>query len=397
MGTSRSTLSPTTLSVAAARRFVLRTQHLDTPFPNVDTALAYLGYIQIDPLNICGRMHDLILRNRVTNYREGDLMRHVHGGDQIDTAIEPAPKDARSRYRAAEERTAFEHHLPDTNVLVVFPLEAWPHLRAAMRARTRRISAWSGRLTPTERRLAPELLAEIGRRGPMSSQDFADDRRARRTVWGKSSLVKSVLQKLFFHGELLIAARVQNRRTYDLPEKVIPAAIRQQPDASEAETARWLALLKLRQRRLALLKRAELPLVEDAVQPVAIEGCPMTYCLAEDLSQVAAAAADMPAGDGGLHLTPRLLAPLDPMIYDRRLTAALWNFDYTWEAYTPAAKRVRGHYALPVLDGLELAGHVEPKADRAHRKLLVASRSVRRGTRVAPALDELAAWLGLRR
>ena len=42
-----------------------------------------------------------------------------------------------------------------------------------------------------------------------------------------------------------------------------------------------------------------------------------------------------------------LLAPLDPLIYDRRLTSALWNFEYTWEVYTPPAKRKRGYYALP--------------------------------------------------
>ena len=98
-----------------------------------------------------------------------------------------------------------------------------------------------------------------------------------------------------------------------------------------------------------------------------------------------------------LSASPALLAPLDPLIYDRRVTAALWNFDYTWEVYTPEHKRQRGYYALPVLAGTELVGHVDSKADRAKKKLRVVSRSVRRGHRVAPAIDELARWLGLRR
>jgi uncharacterized protein YcaQ len=92
-----------------------------------------------------------------------------------------------------------------------------------------------------------------------------------------------------------------------------------------------------------------------------------------------------------------LLAPLDPLIYDRRLTAALWNFDYTWEAYTPPLKRVRGHYALPVLVDTEIVGHVNPKAERSQGKLVVVSRAIRRGHTVAPALQDLARWLGLRR
>ena len=93
---------------------------------------------------------------------------------------------------------------------------------------------------------------------------------------------------------------------------------------------------------------------------------------------------------------PRLLAPLDPLIYDRRLTRRLWNFDYTWEVYTPPARRVRGYYALPVLAGLELVGHVDPKADRENRKLKVVNRSIRRGHRTAAAVSELALFLGLR-
>ena len=58
---------------------------------------------------------------------------------------------------------------------------------------------------------------------------------------------------------------------------------------------------------------------------------------------------------------------------------------------------MRGHYALPVLVDTEIVGHVNPKADRIQRKLLVPSRRIRRGHTVAPALRELARWLGLQR
>ena len=65
-------------------------------------------------------MHDLILRNRVAGYREGDLTRHLHGG-----AADFIPQPAATR-------TAFEHHVPGTGILVAFPLDAWPHLLGAM-------------------------------------------------------------------------------------------------------------------------------------------------------------------------------------------------------------------------------------------------------------------------
>lgn len=352
---------------------------LDAPFASIDAALRHHGYIQIDPINITGRMHDLILRNRITGYREGDLMRHLHG-----------PEGAAL---TAETRTSFEHHVPETGILVAFPLEAWPHLIAAMRARTNRRGAWSGKLSPREKDLAARLLAEIASRGPLHSGHFDDPRKARR-VWGAATLPKATLQKLFFHGRLLITRRESNRRVYDLPERVLPAKWLATAEAAAEDTARWLALLKLRQRRLVILKKEELRRVGDAVRPVTIEGCPLLHCLNEDVPLLEAMVE--PGTDDSPH-DLRLLAPLDPLVYDRRVTSALWGFDYTWEVYTPAAKRVRGYYALPVLAGTELVGHVDPKADREERKLIVISRSIRRGYKVAPAVKEFAHWLGLKR
>ncbi|MEZ5414026.1 MAG: crosslink repair DNA glycosylase YcaQ family protein [Opitutaceae bacterium] len=362
---------PLAVRPATARRFMLHALLLNRPAPDIGTALAHHGFVQIDPINVCGRMHDLILRNRVQGYREGDLMRHVHGEE-----TEPLP---------AEQRVAFEHHQPATGNLVVFEPAAWPHLLATMRARTRISSAWSGRLTKAERALVPRIMAAIAERGALASDAFSDVGQSRQ-IWGQATLPKATMQKLFFHGELLIARRKGSRRFYDLPERVLPAAILKLPKPQPKETARWEAHLKLRQRRLALLKRAELAAIEDLVQPVQIEGGPLLYCLRTDVPLFDAPVPAVP---------PRLIAPLDPLIYDRRVTQSVWNYDYTWEVYTPPAKRVRGYYALPVLSNHELVGHVDPKADRPKRKLTVVSRSVRRGHATAGAVRELAQFLGL--
>lgn len=362
-----------TVTPENARRFMRRTLLLDQPVPDVATALAHHGYVQIDPINVCGRMHDLILRNRVAGYREGDLMRHVHGNGA------PLPPAA---------RTAFEHHLPSTHILVVFGLEAWPHLLAAMQARTRRSSAWSGRLTPREKELVPRILDALATHGPRGSDVIADDRRGRH-VWGSATLVKSTMQKLFFHGRLLIAGRDGNRRLYDLPERVLPATVLQQPGAKPADTARWETLLKLRQRRLVQLKRTELPHVEDLVQPVRVADGPLLHCLRDDVALF-----DQPSPPKAK--SPLLLAPLDPLIYDRRVTQRVWDFDYTWEVYTPPAKRTRGYYALPVLAGTALVGHVDPKANRPARRLEIVSRKIKRGHATTPAVRDLARFLGLK-
>ncbi len=363
------------ISPLQARRFLRRTHLIDSRAPDVGAALAHHGYIQIDPINVCGRMHDHILRNRVAGYSEGGLMGHLHG-------------DGADGWLPAERRTAFEHHLPSTGILVAFPLGAWPHLQSAMRARARRASAWSGRLTPRERELAARIIERFAGAGALGPESFADDRKGRR-VWGAASLAKATLQKLFFHGRLLIVGRQNNRRLYDLPERVLPREVLALQAAPEEEAARWLALSRLRQHRLVALKRSEFPLVEDLAQPVSVDGCPALYCLVSDLPLLEAPGGEA-AGEDTL-----LLAPLDPMIYNRRVTRHVWDFDYTWEAYVPAKRRKRGHYALPVLSGTQMVGHVDLKADRALGRLGVVSRRVRRGHATASAIRGLARFLGL--
>jgi uncharacterized protein YcaQ len=355
---------------------------LDQPVSDLGLALDHHGYVQIDPINVCGRMHDLILRHRVTGYREGDLMRYLHGeGDPLSPA----------------QRRAFEHHVPNTNILVAFPLDAWPHLQAAMHQRSRARGPWSGKLTPRERALSEHILSEIAARGPLSSETFNDNRQARR-VWGSATLAKSTLQKLFFHGRVLISRRVAQRRFYDLPERVLPREVLKAPVPAASDTVRWLALLKLRQRRLVALKREEAAAVADQIQPLTVlddAGAalhPTLFCLIDDIPALDEVETDTtPLPESVL-----LLAPLDPLIYDRRVTSQLWDFDYTWEAYTPSHKRVRGYYALPILSGLELVGHVDAKADRQARKLIIVSRQLQRGHRAADATRQLARWLGLK-
>ena len=475
-------MPPLRISPATARRFLRRALLLDAPAPDVATALEHHGYIQIDPLNVCGRMHDLILRNRVAAYREGDLLNHIHSA----------------------ARPGFEHYLPHAGILVAFPAAAWPYVAPfAWRGGAgtnpgRRAGRDGAKLSPNHERLAQHILTEIATRGPLTSDDIEHEGRSV-TGWGSPGrLVKNLLEVLFVHGRVLITARRNFRRVYDLPERVLPPAMLNAPTKSAEEIARWTALLRLRQRRLAALKRGEYVLVADLVQQVLIDGVktPPLYVLRSDLALLLSLAhwTDDPAQRVGLtvpvsrassgnhggspgtvptcqtearasielcsssdHSTinsfagqsPRrrpaddpwaastrqqgtpgwplcpgagrrtnpgcpvgrnrepatvqlstpvaLLAPLDPLIYDRRVTAALWNFDYTWEVYTPEHKRQRGYYALPVLAGMEIVGHVDPKADRAAKKLRIISRSVKRGHRVAPAVDELARWLGLRR
>jgi uncharacterized protein len=368
---------PLHVTAAHARRFHRRAVLLDGHVADVQSALLHHGYVQIDPINVCGRMHDLILRNRVTSYCEGDLMRHLHGHPETLTS---------------EKRLAFEHFIPSPGVLAAFPIQSWRFLRRSMEQRSQREGAWSGKLTTEEKTLSKTILREIAHRGPLSSEDF-DDKRKAKAVWGAATLVKSTMQKLFFHGELLIAQRAQGqRRVYDLTERVLPSSVRQESMVSESEGKRWEIQLRLRQRRLITLKRGEIDHVRDLVSPVVVDNETTLHCLRDDLSLF-----DDTRLQSHIDTPSLLLAPLDPLVYDRKVTSALWGFDYIWEVYTPPAKRTRGYYALPVLAGTDLVGHVDPKADREKQKLRVINRAVQRGHTVTHAVKQLAEFLGLKR
>ena len=376
--------TPIRTNAAAARRFLVAAHFPDPPHATTDDAIAHHGYVQMDPLNVCGRMHDLILRNRVDCYAENGLLAHLHD-------VKP------------KRRVAFEQYLPGRGILAAFPVEAWPHLLAGGLGRRERRGSYAGKLSRAEDELAARIISEITMRGPLSSDDIEHDARAA-TAWGtRARMVKTVLEKLFVHGRVLISRRENFRRVYDLPERVLPADVIEAPVPTADATRRWLVGLRLRQHRLATIRKSELAWVEDIAQPVLIEGVPPSlYCLRTDAPLFEAPRAGGPDGEAGSgsHGTaqsePLLLAPLDPMIYNRKLTLALWNFDYTWEVYTPAAKRRRGYYALPVLAGHEIIGHVDPKADRARGKLVVVSRRVSRGHRTGGAVRKLARFLGLK-
>lgn len=360
-----------------ARRFVLRKAGLAEPVASVGASLERMGYVQMDPLNVCGRMHDLILRNRVAGYRENDLLRYLYPDGTA------APGD----------RRAFEHYLPEGGVIVALPLDAWPYLLERQYARRSLPGFYSGQLSAPEEQLARRILAELAERGPLTSDQIEHDARAS-TAWGsRARMAKTVLEKLFVHGRVLISRRENFRRVYDLPERVLPGEVLAKPQPAPEDTRRWHLELRLRQRRLVRFTKIELPHIEHRVTAVRIDRLSPVYCLREDAADLEAAADERPASPAA---PPKLLAPLDPLIYDRQLTRRLWDFDYTWEVYTPAAKRKRGYYALPVLAGAEIVGHVDPKADRKARKLRIVSRRVRRGCAVSDAVRALAHFLGCR-
>jgi hypothetical protein len=103
--------------------------------------------------------------------------------------------------------------------------------------------------------------------------------------------------------------------------------------------------------------------------------------LAQAGREVAASTAgsDAMLGPGEARLGCSFLAPLDPLMWDRGALGPLYDFEYRWEVYTPAAKRRWGYYVLPILFGDRLVGRIEPRIDRKAKSVRILSLTWERG------------------
>jgi uncharacterized protein YcaQ len=100
---------------------------------------------------------------------------------------------------------------------------------------------------------------------------------------------------------------------------------------------------------------------------VAVDGQKRTrYIIADEAPLL-----DLTADPGSIDAAVSFLAPLDPLVWDRRMLRELFSFDYLWEVYVPEAKRKWGYYVLPMLYGDRFVGRIEPRLDRKTKTLAI--------------------------
>jgi uncharacterized protein YcaQ len=377
----------TTLTREAARAVLLAAQGLDRPPARRATkaalrsAIRRMGALQIDTIHIVARSPYLVLWSRVGDY------------------------PARWLEELLAEGAIFEYW---SHAACFLPVEDYALYRRLMLDAAKGWKSSPGWIAAHPETVGP-LLARIREHGAVRAADF-ERTDGQKGTWWNWKPEKLALEHLHGAGELMIAARQNFHRVYDLRERVLPDW--RDDDAPPLdEVRRTLALRAVRALGVAPArwvpdyfrtpKTGAEPLLdrlagEGLLGRVRVEGVPGPAYVHPDNARLVREAA---AG----RLAPSrttLLSPFDPVVWDRERALSLFGFDYRIECYTPEPKRRYGYFTLPILHRDRLVGRLDPKAHRAEGVFEVKSLHLEPGVKpdddltaeLAATLRAVAAW-----
>jgi len=337
-----------------ARRIWLAAQRLDMSAPfgegaqAVADAVAHLGYVQIDTINVIERSHHHILFTRIPAYRRADL-----------------------RQAQSADKTVFEYW---THALSYVPSKDFRFFLPQMKQHRRDGHKWYASVKPADTRKVMRLL----RAGPLTIRDIDDDVLTEKEhLWQSRKPSKRALQLAFYNGTATISERNGMLKTYELTARHFGWDKPPKP-ASAAEGTAYLLDRALRAQGLVSLdsvchldapsKPAIRKLIARRVRrgelvPLALEGAGKVehWVTPEALDSRGEAAIDL------VHI----LSPFDPLIIQRKRTHLIFDYEHRFEAYVPKEKRKFGYFALPVLVGEEIVAALDLKTDRQNKKLLM--------------------------
>jgi uncharacterized protein len=315
------------LTLAKLRRYAIaRSLFAPTSLPQ---ALQNFGFVQADPMRAPARAQDLILRHRVIDYRAGQLER-----DYRSLAIE---EDFFVNYGFV---TAQIHQL-------MHPRQPIKILTKASQEQALQVHAY----VREQGEVHPKAVDAHFRFGAMT-HGFGGESRASTVL----------LNRMHYQGQLRVAERQRGIRVYAARDAA--TALRQTATERErmdrlvdlivslyaplpaASLAQLIAMLRFAAPQWKDDRKRALGEAKARLGHGHVAGVDWYWPTNEDPLSTA----------WNLDHQVRLLAPFDPIVWDRRRFELFWGWAYRFEAYVPAPKRVLGHYALPLLWRDEVIG-----------------------------------------
>jgi uncharacterized protein YcaQ len=362
---------PLRMSKDAARRFVLGKQGLwpgrrfAGPAGTRDAVLA-CEHLQLDPLVIVARSHDLMLHARVADYRP----------EYFDTL-------------AYDDRLFFDWG----GWLAVRSMEELPHWRVLMRRDrdARRIRAIAEEHGPA----VDEMRRALHDRATVSGREFAAAERRAVDSYRGSKDSSLALYYLWRTGEAMTHHRDGFERVYARTELIAPPHLI--TEASDADADRFMTRKAVAFAGIgrpgplsSVLGRKVTKVEEQALQRELVESDVLTEVVVGDADEPAnrpqfmlnadhdafddVACGRVPKSWAPLDTTTDdevvLLPPLDP-VSARGRAKVLFDVDYVWEIYKRPADVVFGRFTMPILWGDQIVGRIDLKHDRSARTLVI--------------------------
>jgi uncharacterized protein len=319
--------------------------------------------LQLDPLVVVARAHDLMLHSRVIDYAIDDWAVLTY-----------------------ERRRFFEWG----GWLAVRPMEELPAFRVVMR-RERDSGHWR-EVEAEHADAVREMRAVLRERGEVSNRDFAMGDRKRVDDYRGRKDSALALHYLWRVGEVMVTRRERFERVYALTEAVAPpsALVDMDPDVADDlllrkqiaadGLSRLTGSIKSFLRRdvpaAELTERRQRWLADGTAIEVKVEGWRQAQLApGADAGLLAAlergeTPPDWTPSDTSTEEEATFLSPLDP-VSARGRAKPLFAFDYVWEVYKPVHQRKFGYYTLPILWRDGLVGRFDPKLDRATGTLVI--------------------------
>lgn len=387
---------------STVRRLAVSKQHLASPQPQSTPEgmlqlVRDLGCLQLDPISVVARSHQIVLWSRLGPY---DLA-------NLDTLL-------------WQERSLFEYWAHAASIVLT---EDYPVHCLMMRRYSTGDSGWAKRVrawVEENAALRDAMLVQLRERGALLSRQVEDiaEETWRSSGWTNDRNVNRMLDFLWTQGVLMVAGRSGGQKIWDLAERCLPEWTPRE-EWSEHEVVRYAAQKSLRALGVATAReiaqhyiRGRYPGLTGVLSELEKEGKIVRVEVVADGGDKALPgpyfihADDMPllerieAGEWAPRTT--LLSPFDNLICDRKRTETLFNFRFRLEIYVPPAKREYGYYVLSILHGDRLVGRVDPQMDRKRGILIInaihaepgASDDVETTRAISDAIASLATFLG---
>jgi uncharacterized protein YcaQ len=350
-----------------ARRYILGKQGLWPGrrwrgLDGAEQAMRAIEHLQLDPLVVIARAHDLILHSRVIDYQQGDWATLTY-----------------------DQRRFFDWG----GWLAVRPMDELPYWRVVMR---RELDEPNWIEFGKEHAAAiAEMREVLAERGAVSNRDFEMGDRVRVDNYRGRKDSALALHYLWRIGDAMVFRRERFERVYALTEAVAPANLNREHDAAEADDFLLMKMVasegltpmrnvgnslkrKVAANELAAWRSRKIDLGE--LLEVRVDGwrVPQVALAADRGLLDDLLAGRVPAAWAPLETTTdeeaTFLAPLDP-VSARGRAKPLFGFEYVWEVYKPAHQRRWGYYTLPVLWGDRLVARFDSRLDRSTDTLVI--------------------------